>query len=193
MGLTTKKLDIFGKKLPAWIFVAALVVVGAGAATGLVLKDQVNGTTTIAVSQAIRVTAPYSDFDGDGFMDGDQDEFLGTADDDGMAFAAHFEANNGDIVIFYLDVYNHGGNADETVVLLTLDIPDGLTINIEDWIGDDTHNAVRINYNQWKFAVDAGLGADDSDSNTLCVVIAIEDAQPTGFYQLQGTLVPVNV
>ncbi len=191
MGRTT--LNIFGKKLPAWLLLAALVVVGAGAATGLVLKDQVNGTTTIAVSQAIRVTAPYSDWDGDGFADGDQDEFLGTADDDGMAWAAHFEANNGDIVIYYLDVYNHGGNTDETVVLLTLDIPDGLTVNIEDVIGDDTHNAVRINYNQWKFAVTAGTGADDSDYNTLCFEIAIEDAQPTGFYVLEGSLVPLNV
>ena len=193
MGQTSKTISIFGKRLPAWLLLAALVVVGAGAATGLVLKDQVNGTTTIAVSQAIRVTAPYSDWDGDGFMDGDQDEFLGTADDDGMAFAAHFEANNGDIVIMYLDVYNHGGNADETVVLLTLSIPDGMTVNIEDVIGDDSHNIVRIAYNQWKFAVDAGTGADDSDFNTLCFEIALEDAEPTGFYSLEGTLVPLNV
>ena len=180
-------MKMFGKKLPAWLLLAALVVVGAGAATGLVLKDQVNGTTTIAVSQAIRVTAPYT------LGEGDQDECLGTADDDGMAFAAHFEANNGDIVQMYLDVWNHGGNADETVVLLTLDIPDGLTVNIEDIIGDDSHNIVRINDSQWKFAVDAGTGADAMDSNTLCFEIAIEDAQPTGFYVLEGTLVPLNV
>ena len=185
MGRTT--LNIFGKKLPAWLLLAALVVVGAGAATGLVLKDQVNGTTTIAVSQAIRVTAPYT------LGSGDQDEFLGTADDDGMAFAAHFEANNGDVVQMYLDVYNHGGNTDETVVLLTLSIPEGLTVNIEDLVGDDSHNIVRISDSEWKFAVDAGTGADDSDYNTLCFMIAIEDAQPTGFYVLEATLQPLNV
>ena len=186
MGLTTKKLDIFGMKLPAWIFVAALVVVGAGAATGLVLKDQVNGTTTIAVSQAIRVAAPTSN-------GGDEDEFLGTADDDGMTFAAHFEANNGDIVKMYLEVQNHGANADETVVLLTLSIPEGMTVNIETVDGDNSHNAVRISYNQWKFAVDAASSADAYATNGLCIDIAIEDAQPTGFYVLEGTLQPQNV
>ena len=193
MGLTTKKYNVFGKKLPAWIFLAALVVVGAGAATGLVLKDQVNGTTTVAVSQAIRVTAPYEDFNGDGISDGDQDEFLGTADDDGMAFGAHFEANNGDTVVMYLDVYNHGGNSDESVVLLTLSIPEGMTVNMEDIVGDDSHNIVRISENQWKFAVDAGNGADDYLWNTLCISIALEDAEPTGFYVLEGTLQPLNV
>ena len=180
-------MKFLGKKMPAWLLLAALVVVGAGAATGLVLKDQVNGTTTIAVSQAIRVTAPYT------AGEGDQDEFLGTADDDGMAFAAHFEANNGDIVQMYLDVYNYGGNDDETVVLLTLDIPAGLTVNIEDFVGDDSHNIVRISENQWKFAVTAGSGADDSFWNALCFEIAIEDAQATGFYVLEGTLQPLNV
>lgn len=187
MGLTTKKLDIFGKKLPAWIFVAALVVVGAGAATGLVLKDQVNGTTTIAVSQAIRVSAPIHD------PNSDADEFLGTADDDGMAWAAHFEANNGDLVIFKMEVQNHGGNGDATVCLLTIDIPEGITVDVTELSGDDGHSAVRINYNQWKFAVDAGNGADVYGSNWLCVEIALEDAQSTGFYELQGSIIPLNV
>jgi len=67
--------------------------VGAGAATGLVLKDQIDGTTTIAVSQAILIDsapeAPSSTYS-------DHDEFLGTANDDGTQWAAHFEANNGD-------------------------------------------------------------------------------------------------
>lgn len=186
MGLKHRHISIFGKKLPAWLLLAALVVVGAGAATGLVLKDQVNGTTTIAVSQAIRVAAPISN-------GGDEDEFLGTADDDGMAFAAHFEANNGDIVKMYLEVQNHGANSDETVVLLTLSIPEGLTVNIETDDGDDSHNAVRISDSEWKFGVDAASSADAYATNGLCIDIAIEDAQSTGFYVLEGTLQPQNV
>jgi len=169
------------------MLLAALVVVGAGAATGLVLKDQVNGTTTIAVSQAIRVDAPTE------IGGSDADESLGTADDDGMAWGAHFEANNGDEVKFNLKVRNYGGNNDITVVLLTLDIPEGMTVNIETTVDDDAHNAVRISYNEWKFGVDAGNGADDDDFNTLKITIALEDAQPTGFYVLSGTIVPLNV
>jgi len=187
MGLTTKKLDIFGKKLPAWIFVAALVVVGAGAAAGLVLKDQVNGTTTIAVSQAIRVAAPIHD------PNSDADEFLGTVDDDGISWAAHFEANNGDMVIFKMEVRNYAGNDDATVCLLTIDIPDGMTVDVTELSGDDGHSAVRINYNQWKFAVDGKNAPNDYGTNWLCVEIALEDALSTGFFELQGSIIPLNV
>ncbi len=180
-----RNLNLFGKKLPAWMLLAALVVVGAGAATGLVLKDQVNGTTTIAVSQAIRVQAPTGA--------GDEDEFLGTVDDDGMTWGAHFEANNGDLVAFEMVVENHAGNSDWTVCLLTIDIPDGMTVDVTELSGDDDHSAVRINYNQWKFAVDDGAGPNAFGINVLCIEFALEDALPTGFYSIQGTIIPLNV
>ena len=172
------KANIFGKKLPAWLLLAALVVVGAGAATGLVLKDQINGTTTIAVSQALAVTAVTSG-------GGDEDEFLATIDDDGMAWAAHFEANNGDTLELEVTVYNYGGS-DDIVALLTMDVPDGITVNIE---GDDDagDNVVQVAHHQWKFVV------DNTDDNTLDITLAIEEAQATGFYEISSTIVPLNV
>ena len=179
-------MKFIGKKMPAWLLLAALVVVGAGAATGLVFKDQVNGTTTIAVSQAIRVSAPVAT------GNSDHDEFLGTADDDGMAWAAHFEANNGDIVEYDLQVRNYGANGDETICLLTMDLPEGITANVEG-SGLDSKNPVRISASEWKFGITAATSADAWAGETLTISLAIEDAQPTGFYVIPGTIVPLNV
>ena len=109
-------MQLFSKKLPAWTLLAALVIVGAGAATGLVLKDQIDGTTTIAVSQALLIDgAPVVPTAGS-----DHDEFLGTADDDGSAWAAHFEANNGDTLVFLIPIVNEGEQ--DMAAILTLDI-----------------------------------------------------------------------
>jgi len=170
-------MDFFGKKLPAWLLLAALVVVGAGAATGLVLKDQIDGTTTIAVSQALSVTSVTAS--------GDADEFLGTIDDDGMTWMAHFEANNGDTVTAEVTVDNQGGS-DDIFAILTLDVPEGISVNIE---GDDDalENVVQIAYHVWKFNVAHGV------DNTLLIEFALEDALPTGFYTITGVIVPVNV
>ncbi len=170
------KANFFGKKLPAWLLLAALVVVGAGAATGLVLKDQINGTTTIAVSQAIRVT--------DVTGGGDADEFLGTVDDDGMAWAAHFEANNGDVLELSVWITNFGGQ--DIATLTTCSVPDGITVsNVDDY------DIVEIAPHTWKGQLMPGTdGGVDFETEWL---IALEDAQPTGFYEISCTTVPVNV
>ena len=170
-------MQLFSKKLPAWMLLAALVIVGAGAATGLVLKDQIDGTTTIAVSQALSVT--------DVTASGDQDEFLGTIDDDGMSWAAHFEANNGDTIVLSVEVSNDGGS-DDIFAILTMDVPEGISVNIE---GDDatTENVVQIAHHQWKFNV------ADQEDNTLDITLALEDALAAGFYTITSTIVPVNV
>ena len=168
--------NFFGKKLPAWLLLAALVVVGAGAATGLVLKDQINGTTTIAVSQAIRVT--------DVTAGGDYDEFLGTVDDDGMSWAAHFEANNGDVLELYVDITNYGSQ--NIATLTTCSVPAGITVsNIDDY------DIVEIAPHTWKGQLLPG--SNGGWSATTEWEIALEDAQPTGFYEISCTTVPVNV
>lgn len=232
-------MQLFSKKLPAWTLLAALVIVGAGAATGLVLKDQIDGTTTIAVSQALLIDgAPVVPTAGS-----DHDEFLGTADDDGSAWAAHFEANNGDTLVFLIPIVNEGEQ--DMAAILTLDIPEGITVNIEEdpSASDTTHpfydtpgtdadaggsgftdtqrndntkdisNVVRISQNSWKFFVDDDTDdsttevtcvsddddvadsdcGDTQDRDGLTIYLAIEDAQPTGFYSITGTIVPVNV
>jgi len=82
-----------------------LIIAGAGAATGLILKDALEGTTTVAVSQAILIdysTFSYSD------VHGDFDEAFVSVNDDGSEWAVHIEANNGDIVWYDLPIVNTG-------------------------------------------------------------------------------------
>ncbi len=172
-------MHLFNKKVPAWLLLAALVIVGAGAATGLVLKDQIDGTTTIAVSQALTVVSVN---EGGG---SDADEFLATIHDDGTGWAAHFEANNGDVLELELEIENLGGS-DDIVALLTMDVPEGITVNIEG-DDDDDENIVQIAPNQWKFVVLY------DETNTLDMTLAIEDAAATGFYEIASTIIPANV
>ena len=92
-------------RIPAWAVLTLLIIAGAGAVTGLVLKDSIGGETTIAVSQAIRID--HTEF-GSGDVTGDADEVLVTVSDDGMEWAVHLEANNGDIIYIDLPVVNEG-------------------------------------------------------------------------------------
>ena len=170
--MISKNINLFGKKLPAWMLLAALVVVGAGATTGLVLKDSISGYTTIAVSQAILIEDVTSG--------GTEDEFLATIDDDGSAFAAHFEANNGDMLQLNITVKNVGGS-DDIVAIITWEIPEGISM---EEINDE---AVPTGPGSWRFAVDGGSNV------VLKFEIAIEDAAPTGFYELTASITPVNV
>ena len=97
--------------MPAWVFVALLIITGAGAATGLILKDSLQGTTTVAVSQAILIdysSFSYSD------VHGDFDEAFVSVNDDGSEWAVHIENNNGDVVWYDLPVVNTG---DENIVV----------------------------------------------------------------------------
>ena len=181
-------MQLFNKKLPAWALLAALVIVGAGAATGLVLKDRIDGTTTIAISQALYVGTPTAT--------GDFDEFLVTVNDDGMSWSAHFEANNGDTLVLHIPVYNDGGAADqdEIVFKIVMGWPEGVTLDMsaDDTLADDgdtttNEQIIQICPADWKSVV-----GDDED-NTLDITIAIEDAAAIGFYEITGTIYPLNV
>ncbi len=178
-----RKMDFFGHRFPAWLLVVALAMAGAGAATGIVLADSITGRTTVAVSQAVLVAAPP-------IVGGDADEGLGTVEDDGTAFAVHFEANNGDIVYVFIPLKNEAGPEQNVVVELHMAVPDGMSMSIAaDGVGvhDDV---VRTGPAAWVFTLD---GAAAGGSHGLTLTVAIEDAQSTGFYETQGTLIPVNV
>ena len=94
-------------RLPALAVLAILIISGAGAATGLLMKDRIDGDNSIGVSQAILIVGV------DECADSDADEFLATVNDEGTAFNVYFEANNGDIVCYNLKVANE---ADQIVV-----------------------------------------------------------------------------
>jgi len=91
--------------MPAWMMITMLILLGAGAATGLILKDALDGTTTIAVSQAILID--HTTF-GPTDVHGDFDEAFVSVNDDGTEWAVHIESNNGDLIWYDLPIVNAG-------------------------------------------------------------------------------------
>ena len=175
-----RKLEFFGRRCPAWALVAVIAVAGAGAATGIVLADSIIGTSSVTVSQAVLVAAPP-------ILSGDADESLGTVEDNGARFGAHFEANNGDQVNIFIPLKNEAGPDQDIVVLFTLGQAPGLTVSlVADGVGvhDDV---VRTGPTTWVFTVD---GEAAGTPNGITLTVAIEDAQSTGFYELNGVLRP---
>jgi len=87
------------------MMITMLILLGAGAATGLILKDALDGTTTIAVSQAILID--HTTF-GPTDVHGDFDEAFVSVNDDGTEWAVHIESNNGDLIWYDLPIVNAG-------------------------------------------------------------------------------------
>jgi len=108
-------------RIPAWAILALLIISGAGAVTGLLLQDSVNGYTTIGVSQAILVD--YTQFDKTDVV-GDADEVLVSVSDDGSQWRVHIEANNGDLITIYLPVANEATQNIVAELHLAGSIPD---------------------------------------------------------------------
>jgi len=102
----------------------------------------------------------------------------------------------------FLPLINEAGSSRDIACLLTMDIPEGLSVNIEEdgtanvapyaSSTSDISNVVQVGLNVWKFMVD-GATDDDTDRDGLRISIAIEDAAATGFYELSGIITPVNV
>lgn len=165
----------------------------------MVLKDSIWGTTTIAVSQAILIDGtpvPSSTVS-------DHDQFLATVDDNGAAWAVHFEANNGDLLVFLLPLINEAGPNEDILAEITLDIPACITVDIrEDQNGEggftsttlDIPDVVSLNHYTWRFEVDGDTDdAPGGDRDGLIFYIALEDDCPAGFYTLGGVIMPVPV
>lgn len=177
------KLEFFGRRYPAWVLVAVILVAGAGAATGIVLADSIIGTSTVTVSQAVLVAAPP-------IIGGDADESLGTVEDNGARFGAHFEANNGDLVTIYIPLKNEAGPEQDIVVLFTLGQAPGLTISIvADGVGVH-EDVVRTGPTTWVFTLD---GIANGDPHGITLTVALEDSQTPGFYELNGAFKPMVV
>ena len=177
MSPKTRTFSLIGRRTPAWLIVAVVAILGAGAATGLVLKDEITGQITVGVIQPALIVTDVT-------CTGGSLSFCNAADD-GMSWSAYVEAFNGDTVVVEVEVTNQGGGY--IMALLTFDeIPDGLTISIEG-DDDDTENVIRRSETQFQFGVPA------NSDNTLDISIAIADDASTGYYVLYSTIVPTNV
>ena len=137
------------------------------------------GGGSVAVSQALQA--------GGVTFTGDHDESLGTTHDDGTAFAAHVELNQGDITTAFVRLSNQGQG--DIAYVMSMTGISGYTVSATP-SGGITQFA-RTGPYTWKFILPGGISSADTG---VSLTMAIPDAAPTGFYSLGSiTLRPVNV
>ena len=175
-------LGISGRRIPTWLVGSALVVAAAGAAVGTVLVGDVQGELPTTVSQALIAGEPVAGGDSDG-------SFVSVTDD-GTGFIAANEMNTGDMWTVTLPLANESDN--DMDVLVTVDVPHGLTIDVNDADAGDTdvENVIRTGLNTWLF--DLHDDADGSSTDTIEIEIAHTDDAPPGFYQVHTRLQQID-
>jgi len=135
--------------------------------TGLILKDSIEGETTIAVSQAIRID--HTMF-GPEDISGDADEALATVSDDGMEWAVHVEANNGDIIYIDLPIVNEAEKRMFVEMQLTTTTPP-ITVDVEPifYWSDRNHDG---KYTQEEAVLDQRPTSDKLELERADIVVA---------------------
>lgn len=172
-----------------WAIITLFLAVGAGAATGLILEDSVegvSGNSSVGVSQTLAVTNVTAL--------GRSDGFIASISDDQVSFAAHIQVNNGDRTGLSVEISNLGAFDDITFqfVIHYDSAPFSFSIASDDSDGIDTDGdgsvepVVQISPDTWVSKVGAG------STNTLDVTIAVEDAAAPGYYELSYEILPVN-
>ena len=174
------KVRIFGRALPAWLVVGALIAATAGAATGVVLSGSVDGVVTATASQAMVVQ------DGAGTAITGADEGLVFVEDDETAFHAAAELNTGDDFDVELSVANLSD--DDLTGELTLIAPDGITMDVVK-AGAIADDIIQTGPFTWKFKLPVN---DDPATTDMTITIALADDMPPGFYEIDGTLTQVK-
>ncbi len=164
------KIKVLGKSIPVWVLGAALTIISGGAAAGPVLSGNVQGTVPTAVSQALTVESVGGDV---GF---------GGVSDDGTQFTAAAEIVTGEQ--YRIDLHLANNSSEDIFAELALDIPIGLTIDVDD-PGSDVTGLTRTGLATWKMKLASGAtGA----SGLVIVTVAHADDAPPGFYEMYGIL-----
>lgn len=182
-----RNLHFMGRKVPTWALILSTVIAGAGAATGIILADDIPGAVVVSVSQAILVEKPI--------VTGDYDQRFSSVSDDGTMFTAGVEANNGDSFAVNVPVRNeaNGDIVVEMTVFTGTNTAGVITVDLDgSGLIDDV---VRFDNWTWKFTADADANGDDDSPvvDGVCIKVAIADDADPGFYHIQGTLRPVKV
>ena len=164
------------RKLLPFAFIAMLLAGGAGAASGLILEDSITGTTgnnTIAVSQALAITAIETS---------GGDSSFGVIDDNGLNFAAHYQANNGDKLTLAVNLTNQANTPIYYLLTITNPNPE-LTLAVE----GSGNPVVMAGENTWA-SVQAA-----NETSTLTITIIIANSAASGLYELAYEIEPVEV
>ncbi len=160
------KITIFGKRLRSWVLVAVLVTVGMGAAAPS-MSGLVQGHLPLAVSQALVVGEPI--------IKTPVDSWFSSASDDNTGFTAAAQVNTGDYYVFTVPIGNSSKN--DLVAELTLQVPTGLAVNVQEKAGSYVRNVTHSGPLTWRFHVkaQATLGTEAVHPALLVKMEALEE------------------
>ena len=184
-----KGIKVWGRRVPVWLLVLALIAAGAGAATGTVLAAKITAKVPVTVSQALLL-----DMDGtpaNPIVISGADNAIGAPSDDGAGFTAGMELNNADTATINVYLKNHAA-ADLHGKLTLWNVPKGITLSVSATDGDSDGNAIvnvtRVGKYEWLFLVENGVGGQDY----LTITVALAVNMKPGFYEIKGKIEPVN-
>lgn len=194
-------IQILNKQFPTAVVVLLLLIAGAGAAAGASMAGSINGEMTTNVEQALVVDTdtPGAVIDKNGMVN---------VNDEGTEFRTTAEIWQGDNYPIILNLSYNGQT--EINAELTLDIPDGLTVDVVKANEISTNKTViteldtaaaenvtigQVAEDRWLLSIDdeTALSEHDGFSFQLGVEIRTENQIEPGFYTVEGQLFPVDV
>ena len=167
----TNGIGLLSKGVPMWALVAVIGMVAAGAAVGTVLGGNVQGSIPTSVSQSLLLDTVIQ-------VDGG----FGAVSDDGTQFTIAREIHTGEQ--YTIDLMLSNGSDDQLLAELSLDIPVGLTVDVEG-VGSDVLDVTRTGLGTWRMRVESGA---TDESGKITITVAHADDAPPGFYEMFGFL-----
>jgi len=160
------KIRICGKRLRTWPLVVLLIAAGAGAVAPS-LSGMVQGHLPLAVSQALIV--------GDPIIRTPVDSWFSSVTDDHTGFSAAAQVNTGDYYIFTVPIGNSSKN--DLVAELTLQVPTGLSVSVQEKPGSYVRNVTSSGPLTWRFHVksQATLGTEEVHPALLVAIETLEE------------------
>lgn len=160
------KIRIFGRRLRTWVIVAVLVAVGAGAVAPS-LSGMIQGEFPMGVTQALMVSDPI--------IKTPVDSWFSSVSDDHTGFTAAAQVNTGDYYVFTVPIGNNSQN--DLIAELTLQVPVGLSVAVQEKAGSYVRNVTRAGPLTWRFHVkaQATLGTEAVHPALLVKIEALEE------------------
>ena len=164
----------------------AILTTGAGAATGTVLRGDVQGAIPITVSQALVVQKP----DPIDFPTGRK--FFSSTSDDSTRFSVALELYRGDSLTVLVPIVNRSsGDAVSEFSVVMPEIPslvEGvLGVSLEAVGSGLIDDLVQVTRDSWTFTADAGAsGVEAGPTDGLLITFNVSNTAMAGFFEIDG-------
>ncbi len=166
-----------------YIFGAALVLIGLGAAVGPVLAARIKGNAVITVTQAITIgTVQLTNIND---MNPPTNGRAYTSKDDTntrFTVSADLLPHPSGIRV-HLGLLNAANN--QMRLRLTLEVPDPIMVDIQAYVPSSPNMTLgRLDQSTWEIAIASSPGVE----NDIHIDLALPNAGPPGFYTVKGKI-----